>query len=76
MHRAPAAMVSRPEPANVSINVPRDPNTLSNYNNFRTTHTGVDFHVDFKQRLLEGTVSLHLKSLTDAETDKIVLDTR
>ena len=76
MHRAPRAMVARPEPDNVSINTPRDPNTLSNYNNWTTTHTAVDLKIDFEKKLLHGSVKLSLKSLTDAETNEIVLDTR
>lgn len=76
MHKAPAAKVTIPAPANISINTPRDPNTLSNYNNFKTTHTAVDLHVDFEKKLLHGTVSLTLKSLTEAETDELILDTR
>lgn len=75
MHRAPHAMVSRPEPDNVTINTPRDPNTLSNYNNFITTHTAVDFKIDFEKNRMHGSVLLDLKSITDAETKKIVLDT-
>ena len=76
MHRAPQAMVSRPEPANVSINQPRDPNTLSNYHNWRTKHTAVDFKIDFDNKTLSGIVKLDLESITDAETEEIVLDTR
>lgn len=68
-------MVSGPAP-DVFINTPRDPNTLSNYNNFRTAHTAVDFHVDFSKHLLRGTVSLDLKSVTNAETKEIRLDAR
>lgn len=55
---------------------PRDPNTLSNYHKFSTTHTSVDFKIDFEQKLLGGKITLKLKSLTDAETDEIILDTR
>lgn len=76
MHRAPAAMVTRPEPANVSISQPRDPNTLSNYNNFKTTNTAVDLKIDFQKQTLSGLVSLTLKSLTEGETDQVILDSR
>lgn len=76
MHRAPKAMITRPEAANVSINSPRDPNTLSNYNNWKTTHTSVDFRINFERKTLSGEVKLNLQSITDAETREIVLDTR
>ena len=59
---------------NTTINPPRDPNTLSNYNNWRTTHTAVDFHVLFDEQRLKGRVSLDLKSITEAETKEIILD--
>lgn len=75
MHRAPQAMVKRPEPADLSINMPSDPNTLSNYNNFKTTHTSVDFAIDFQKKLLSGNVVLDLKSTTESETKEVVLDT-
>lgn len=57
------------------IHTPRDPNTLSNYNNFLTTHTTANFNIDFKQRRLAGNVVLDLKSITNAETKEILLDT-
>lgn len=68
-------MLNHPEPTGISINPPKDPNTLSNYNNFRTTHTHVDFSVDFEKRLMKGSVLLTLQSLTEGEMDKVVLDT-
>lgn len=67
-------MVNRPEPEGTTIGNHRDPCTLSNYHNFRTTNTAVDFHIDFDQKKLQGNVSLRLKSLTEAETNEIVLD--
>lgn len=76
MHRSPKAMVSRLEPANVSVNTPRDPNTLSNYNNWITKHTQVEFKIDFGRQCVSGNVKLNLESITDAETKEIVLDTR
>lgn len=57
-----------------SINPPRDPNTLSNYNNWRTTHTAVNFRVLFEEQRLTGSVSLQLNSITDSETTDIILD--
>ncbi|KAF2019363.1 putative leukotriene A-4 hydrolase like protein [Aaosphaeria arxii CBS 175.79] len=67
-------MVTRPNP-DVTINTPRDPNTLSNYHNFITRHTSASFDIDFEKRVLKGGVVLTLESLTDAETKEIVLDT-
>lgn len=68
-------MLNRPVPEGVTINNHRDPCTLSNYHNFKTTNTALDFHIDFENKVLEGNVSLRLKSLTEAETNEIVLDT-
>jgi leukotriene-A4 hydrolase len=76
MHRAPAAMVTRPlTDPNDTITTPRDPNTLSNYHNFRTRHTKARFEVDFKESVLKGGVVLALESLAEKETKEIVLDT-
>ena len=58
-----------------TINPPRDPNTLSNYNNWRTTHTRADFQILFDEQRLKGRVTLDLKSITDAEAKEIILDT-
>ena len=74
MHRAPAAMVTKP--VDVEIRTPRDPNTLSNYHNFVTKHTSVDFEIDFEHKILSGAVALDLESLTDEEVKEIVLDSR
>lgn len=57
------------------VNPPRDPNTLSNYNNFITTHTTVNFKIDFERKIVGGKVTLTLKSITDAATKEILLDT-
>lgn len=56
------------------IHTPRDPNTLSNYNAWRTKHTAADFNVDFEGKRLTGIVHLTLESL--ASEKQIVLDTR
>lgn len=64
-------MVMKPTPL-VSA---RDPNTLSNYNVWRTKHTTANFTIDFEKKSLVGTVLLKLQKLTKGE-DKIVLDTR
>ncbi|KAF2623686.1 leukotriene A-4 hydrolase [Macroventuria anomochaeta] len=75
MHRAPAAMVTKPlTDSNVEIRTPRDPNTLSNYHNFVTKHTSVDFEIDFEHKILSGAVGLDLESLTDEDVKEIVLD--
>lgn len=58
-----------------TINMPRDPNTLSNYNNWKTKHTIANFTIDFKKQRLTGSVHLQLESLTDKESEEIVLDT-
>ena len=57
------------------VNPPRDPNTLSNYNNFLTTHTTVSFNIDFEKKIIGGNVQLTLKSITDAAAKEILLDT-
>lgn len=61
--------------ASTIIHTPRDPNTLSNYNNFLTTHTIANFAIDFGQTTLDGNVILTLKSITNAETKEVLLDT-
>ncbi|KAL8722034.1 MAG: hypothetical protein Q9225_001410 [Loekoesia sp. 1 TL-2023] len=61
--------------ASTTINPPRDPNTLSNYNNFLTRHTTANFDIDFEKKRLRGTVTLQLLSISAAETKEILLDT-
>ncbi|KAL8674803.1 MAG: hypothetical protein Q9168_000784 [Polycauliona sp. 1 TL-2023] len=61
--------------ASTTINPPRDPNTLSNYNNFLTQHTSANFEIDFENRRLDGNVILKLLSISDSETRDILLDT-
>lgn len=73
MHRAPAAMVTKP--VDVEVRTPRDPNTLSNYHNYVTRHTSVDFEIDFEKKRLVGSVVLKLESLVDEKVD-VVLDSR
>ncbi|CAD6503196.1 BgTH12-02864 [Blumeria graminis f. sp. triticale] len=53
----------------------RDPNTLSNYDCWKTKHTIVNFAIDFPQKGLSGKVKLELESLTDRESREIILDT-
>ncbi|KAJ5674878.1 uncharacterized protein N7477_004812 [Penicillium maclennaniae] len=54
---------------------PRDPNTLSNYNNWRSTHITANFDILFDQKKLVGNVVHRFKSTTDAESREIILDT-
>ena len=58
-----------------TINMPRDPNTLSNYNNWKTSHTRAEFAIDFDAQKLIGNVTLELESITAAESEEIILDT-
>lgn len=57
-----------------AVRPPRDPNTLSNYHNFRTTHTTANFEIRFDQQQLVGNVIHQLKSMTDGESTEIILD--
>ncbi|OAL48063.1 leukotriene A-4 hydrolase [Pyrenochaeta sp. DS3sAY3a] len=59
---------------NATITTPRDPNTLSNYHNYVTRHTSVDFDIDFEKKRLYGSVTLTFESLTDEKVKDIVLD--
>ncbi|KAL8951086.1 MAG: hypothetical protein Q9222_002926 [Ikaeria aurantiellina] len=61
--------------ASTSTNSPGDPNTLSNYNDFRTTNTVANFEIDFERKRLKGNVILQLDSINDIETKDIILDT-
>lgn len=54
---------------------PRDPNTLSNYNNWRSTHITANFGICFDQKKLVGNVVHKLTSMTDAQSREIILDT-
>ncbi|KAL4889116.1 leukotriene A-4 hydrolase [Aspergillus ambiguus] len=58
-----------------TINPPRDPNTLSNYNNWLSTHITANFDILFDQKKLVGNVVHKLKSITNGESTDIVLDT-
>lgn len=62
------------ERAAASIHQPRDPNTLSNYNAFRTKHTHAQLEIDFDNKRLKGTVELTLDKLSKDE-NRIILDT-
>lgn len=52
----------------------RDPNTLSNYDKWRTRHTTANFKVDFTAKCLHGSVILELESQTDKASNEIILD--
>jgi leukotriene-A4 hydrolase len=54
---------------------PRDPNTVSNYNNWRSTHITANFDILFDQKKLVGNVVHRFKSITNAESREIILDT-
>ncbi|KAL4947676.1 leukotriene A-4 hydrolase [Aspergillus filifer] len=56
------------------INPPRDPNTLSNYNNWICIHSTANFEILFEQKKLIGNVIHKLRSITNAETKDIILD--
>ena len=40
--------------AAASIHQPRDPNTLANYNAWRTKHTKAEFEIDFEGMYTDG----------------------
>lgn len=52
----------------------REPNTLSNISQVKTTHLHLDWTISFEKNLLSGHVVLDLISLVD-NVDKVVLDT-
>lgn len=58
----------------ISIHPPRDPNTLSNYNNWICTHITANFDILFDQKKLVGNVIHKLKSTTNGESQEIILD--
>jgi leukotriene-A4 hydrolase len=71
-------MVTKPmTDPNVEIKTPRDPNTLSNYHNYVTRHTSVDFEIDFEKKRMVGTVVLKMESLVDGDAQvDVVLDSK
>ncbi|KAK4149713.1 peptidase family M1-domain-containing protein [Chaetomidium leptoderma] len=52
----------------------RDPNTLSNYDQWRTRHITANLKVDFTDKCLRGSVVLELESQTDKASSEIILD--
>ncbi|KAF2433615.1 putative leukotriene A-4 hydrolase like protein [Tothia fuscella] len=70
-------MVKRPIPEGLvheSIHAPRDPNTLSNYNAWRTTHITANLEIDFARKRLFGDVVLRIRSLTEGGSEEVILD--
>lgn len=53
----------------------RDPNTLSNYDEFLTIQTVTNFEIDFQQKCLFGSVDLRLKKISQTGARDIFLDT-
>ncbi|KAF1344186.1 peptidase family M1-domain-containing protein [Delphinella strobiligena] len=76
MHRSPAAILNRPISSDVDteIHQPRDPNTLSNYNAWRTRHVTADLELDFKAKKVAGTIKYDMERLAKG-IKEIVLDT-
>ena len=52
----------------------RDPNTLSNYDAWRTRHTTANLNIEFDDKRLRGSVILELESQTDKASKEIILD--
>lgn len=61
---------------NTAMHLHRDPNTLSNYDKFRVTHTSADLSIDFDNKVLKGTVTHTVKSINGTTETAIILDTR
>lgn len=72
---SPAFSFSRYSRKMATVTNPRDPNTLSNYNNWRSAHITANFEILFDQKKLVGNVVHRLKSTTDAQSKEIILDT-
>lgn len=65
----------KPSRRMASLSNIRDPNTLANYNVYRTTHTIANLDIDFDKRCLSGNVVLNLKCHNPIERPDILLDT-
>ena len=52
-----------------------DPATLSNINEIQTNHIQLDLKVDFEQKILDGSVTLNLTTLTN-DVSKVILDSK
>jgi leukotriene-A4 hydrolase len=78
MHKSPAAMLSRPiaDDVDTSIHRHRDPNTLSNYNVWRTKHITADLELEFSKNRCVGTIKLEMERLAKGQgSEKVILDT-
>lgn len=53
----------------------RDNATLSNYHQLRTTHTHLDWSIDWPRQLISGTATLTLKPEGKGAVNEVVLDT-
>ena len=51
-----------------------DPNTLSNYDQFRIVHTIANLNIDFEQKILFGSILLSLKALVNPKKNDLILD--
>lgn len=51
-----------------------DPNTLSNYDQFRIVHTIANLTIDFEQKILVGNIRLSLKALVNPKKNDLILD--
>lgn len=74
----PSPMVIRPIMTSTDPEIiqPRDPNTLSNYQSWRTQHVTANLEIDFEKKRLWGNVILKMKALRQKTEEKIVLDSR
>lgn len=54
----------------------RDPNTLSNYDEIRTSKVAINYDINFEKKVLTGNVVLSMKVVAEDGCKQIVLDTR
>jgi aminopeptidase N len=52
-----------------------DPSTLSNINEVQTNHIELNLRVDFEHKILDGSVTLSIITITD-NINKVILDTK
>ena len=58
----------------INISCQKDINTFSNYEIIQQTNIEANFNIDFKEKVIHGTVKTYFTALEDGEV--IVLDTR
>ena len=75
IHSLRVTVTLKPCRSMASLSKMRDPNTLANYDSYRTTHTVTNFDIDFDKRCLSGNVILNLKCQNLVEKPDILLDT-